>query len=109
MGGKTYHSGLEAQDALWLKQLEAQGEISELREQVKHRIEVNGVHITNAIVDFQFIFKGIVIWYETKGFRTDRFLILEKLIPATLPDDEMYIVNAQSLMEYMRGRTRKEK
>jgi hypothetical protein len=102
--GRVYDSVMEYEDALWLKDLEKKGEIIDLKEQVRHRIYVNGHEITSAIVDFQFVHKGKTVWYECKGFRTERYLILEKLIPATLPEGDKYIVNAKALMEYLRGR-----
>ena len=107
--GKTYHSGLEAQDALWLHQLEKDGDISELKEQVRYRIFHNDVHVVDSIVDFQFIYKGTLVWYETKGMLTDKYRVVKKLIEAELKDKEgeLYIMNAKDLMEFMRGRLTK--
>lgn len=105
--GKTYHSQLERNDAVWLQQLEKDGEISDLREQVRYRIFVNGTHVCDSIVDFAFVCNGTAVWYETKGMETDVYKIKKKLIEATLPPEETYLVNARALMEWMRGRTRK--
>jgi hypothetical protein len=107
-GGKVYDSQMERDDAIWLHSLVKEGKIKELEEQVRHRIFVNGHEITSAIVDFRFKVGETLVWYETKGFRTERYRILEKLIPATLPEGEIYIVNAQDLMQYLRGRTWKD-
>lgn len=105
-GGKTYHSALEADDALWLQTLERDGELSELKEQVRFRIIVNGQHVVDSIVDFQFVYNGKTIWYETKGFPTPEYRIKRKLIEILIPSNEVYLVNAKALMDYMRGRTR---
>lgn len=104
VNGRTYHSELEAGDALWLRQLEKEGTIRELKEQVRYRIFVGTQHICDSIVDFQFTHKGKLVWYETKGFPTDVYLIKKKLILATLPEGEIYLVNAKELMEHLRGR-----
>jgi hypothetical protein len=102
--GKNYHSAMERDDAIWLKSLVKEGEITELKEQVRYRIFVNGKHITDSIVDFQFKAKGLLVWYETKGFRTPEYRIKALLIDATIPEGEIYIVNAPDLMKFMRGR-----
>jgi hypothetical protein len=107
--GVMYHSQLERDDAMWLESLEKEGTISNVERQVRYRIFVNGEHITDALVDFKFVHKGLTVWYETKGFPTDVWKLKRKLIEATMPEKETYIVNAQSLMEHIRGRTRKEK
>lgn len=93
VGGRRYHSNLEANDALWLKSLENRGIISELKEQVRYRIFVNEQHICDSIVDFQFIRSGKTVWFETKGFVTDVYIVKKKLIFATLPANEIYLVN----------------
>jgi hypothetical protein len=93
VGGRRYHSRLEANDALWLKSLEQQGIISDIEEQKRYRIFVNEQHICDSIVDFKFIRNGKIVWYETKGFVTKDYVIKKKLIYATLPENEFYLVN----------------
>ena len=95
--GKTYHSALERNDAMWLHTLEQEGRISDLREQVRYRVVVNGAHVCDSIVDFRFHVVGsdkTWTWFETKGFPTDVWKLKKKLIEATIPDDEEYLVNA---------------
>lgn len=105
-GGKIYHSTLEAEDAIWLKSLQKEGRISDLKEQVRYRIFHNGDHIVDSIVDFQFVYNGVTVWYETKGMETDKYRVVKRLLMAEMKDkeSEIYIVNAKDLMQYMRGR-----
>jgi len=104
--GKVYHSKLERDDAMWLHALEKDGEISELKEQVRYRIFHNDVHICDSIVDFQFKTKEKTVWYESKGFVTDKYRVVRKLIEAEMRNktDEVYIVNSIDLQKFLRGR-----
>ena len=105
-GGYKYDSKLEAGDGIWLASLIKEGKITDLQRQVRYRIFHNGEHIVDSIVDFQFTFSGVKIWYETKGMETDKYRVVKKLLMAEMKDkkDEVYIVNAKDLMQYMRGR-----
>lgn len=91
--GHSFHSQKEATDYLWLKSLVKEGLIEDLKLQVRYRIFANEKHIVDSIVDFQFTRSGKTVWYETKGFSTDVYLIKKKLILATLPPDNYYLVN----------------
>ena len=89
-----YDSRLEFWDAIYLKNLVAEGVITDLREQVSYPIRVNDKPICKAIVDFQFKRNGKTIYYETKGFHTEVYRLKRKLIEATLGEHEVYLVNA---------------
>jgi hypothetical protein len=91
--GHTFHSLLEAGDYLWLKQLQREGIIENLELQVRYRIYVNEKYICSSIVDFRFTRKGKIVWYETKGLKTDAYLIKRSLIEATLPVNNIFIEN----------------
>lgn len=91
--GHSFHSQLEAGDYLWLKQLQKDGIISNLEKQVRYRIFVNEKHICDSIVDFRFMRGDKIVWYETKGYRTDTYLIKKKLIEATLPEGHVFVEN----------------
>lgn len=103
--GHMYHSAMERDDAMWLHQLERDGEISELKEQVRYRIFHNGEHIVDSIVDFAFLHNGKQIYYEVKGMSTDKYRVVRKLIEADLKEsaDTFYIVNSIDLQQHMRG------
>lgn len=89
-----YASKLEAADAMWLRQLEQTGGISDLEEQVRYDFVVNGKTLRHyARVDFRFKRCGKTVWYETKGFPTDMWRLKKEIIEATLPDDAVYMVN----------------
>lgn len=93
INGRSFHSLREAEDALWLQGLEKQGFISDLKYQQRYEIFVNGYHIVDSIVDFQFKRNGKLVWYETKGMETDKFIVVKRLIKATVPEGEVYLVN----------------
>lgn len=92
--GRSFHSLKEGNDYLWLKSLQKEGLITDLECQVRYRIFVNDKHITDSIVDFRFKKGGKVVWYETKGLETDAYIIKKRLIYATLPPNEVYLINA---------------
>lgn len=90
-----YASKKEYWDAVFLKDLEAQGIISNLRQQVRYDFRINGKLLKHyAIVDFQFEINGKVVWYETKGFVDKVYPLKREIIEATLPDGHVYLVNA---------------
>lgn len=93
INGRSFHSLREGEDALWLQSLEKQGLISDLKYQQRYRIFVNDIHIVDSIVDFQFKKGDKLVWYETKGYVTDKYLVVRKLIEATIPEGEVYMVN----------------
>lgn len=92
--GKTYHSKLEANDALWLKSLEQQGVITNLKEQVRYDFVINGKRLKHySIIDFQFERNGKVVLFETKGYPSPVYSLKYEIIMATLPDDHIYLKN----------------
>lgn len=94
MGGRTYHSKLEAHDALWLQDLQTRGVITDLREQVRFPLVVNGKTLKQyALVDFQCQVGGKTVWIETKGFPTQYWKLKAAIIEATLPEGHVYLVN----------------
>jgi len=103
--GVAYHSKLEAEDARWLQDLEKKGDISQLKEQVRYRIYVAGTEVGSSVVDFQFVYKGTLVWYETKGFPTALYKFKRKCIEAQISQTpgELYIVNAADMLQVMSG------
>ena len=91
--GKVYDSALERNDAIWLATLVKDGKITDLKEQVRYRIFIGEKHICDSIVDFQYRIGDRLIWHETKGFPTDVWKLKKKMIEATLPEGEEYLVN----------------
>lgn len=90
-----YDSRLEANDAMWLEQLVKDGVIQNLEKQVTYPFIINGKRLKHyARVDFKFERNGKTVWYETKGFQTDMWRLKKEIIEATLPDNELYLVNA---------------
>lgn len=96
---RVYQSAREANDALWLRQLLAQGKIREVKEQ--HRIRLiayneDGTkkhHFGDHIVDFLVTLNdGRKKYVETKGFATQVWKQFKK--PMTeLTSDIPYLVN----------------
>lgn len=90
-----YHSTKEYWDAMFLKDLEKQGVIKNLKQQVRYDFRINGKLLRHySIVDFQFEINGKTVWYETKGFPTDIYFLKREIIEATLPENHVYLVNA---------------
>lgn len=106
--GEKYHSASEGMDGLMLADMQKKGEIKELKRQVRYKCYHNGDHITDSLVDFQFVHvkTGTLVWYEHKGFETKDYLIKRRLIEADMKDkeNEVYLVNSVALHEWMRGR-----
>ena len=81
--GRLYHSIKEANYAATLELLKKAGEIKDYTPQYKLRLDVNGVHICNIIVDFLVIGKyGRKELHECKGFPTKDWKIKFKLLQA---------------------------
>lgn len=94
VGQRTYHSRLEANDALWLQSLQSRGVITDLREQVRYPFVINGHTLRQyALVDFQCKVGGTTVWIETKGLPTQYWLLKKAIIEATLPEGHVYLVN----------------
>lgn len=80
--GITFHSKREAERWSVLRLLEKAGEITNLRRQVKYRLEFNGVHIADYVCDFLYTEKGGEITEDAKGYRTPEYKLKAKLMLA---------------------------
>lgn len=70
-----------------LELLEQAGEISDLKRQVRVKLEVNGEHVCYYRADGSYITKnGERVLYESKGFQTDTWRIKKKLVLALLSE-----------------------
>ena len=89
---RTFHSGMEKMDAMWLEQMVKDGKIKNLESQKKISIDINGHHMWNHFVDFEVTLNnGKKIWVETKGFETLPWKRNVKLINALY--DQIYLTN----------------
>ena len=82
--GIVFHSKKEANRYSDLQLLVREGEIRDLKLQVKYSLEVNGVHICNYIADFTYVdcrFERLVV-EDTKGKRIQPYPIKKKLMKA---------------------------
>lgn len=77
-----YASKRESKRALDLSLLEKLGEISELREQVRYELvpKQDGERAVNYTADFVYVEKGQTVVEDSKGFRTQVFIIKRKLM-----------------------------
>lgn len=82
--GRRYASKREARRALELQLLARAGAISELREQVRYRITINGVKVCDYIADFVYRETGVEITEDCKGFKTPIYRLKKKLMQAVL-------------------------
>ena len=82
--GITFHSGLEADRYDELLLLQQANLISQLRRQVRYKLNVNGVYITSYIADFIYFDKTleIEIVEDVKGKRTHDYIIKRNLMRA---------------------------
>lgn len=82
-----YHSKKEAEYAMELDSLLHQMKIASWSGQEKLIIDVNGLHICDAIVDFRVVHSdGTIEYVEVKGYATDVWKLKRKLIAAVHPD-----------------------
>lgn len=89
-----YDSKREAFDALWLRNLQKKGIISDLEQQVRFDFVINGKRMKHyRRVDFRFKRNGKTVWYETKGVRTEGYKIKNELMQLLLGEDEIYLEN----------------
>jgi Protein of unknown function (DUF1064) len=72
----------EANRWLALRTLETNGVIQNLKRQVRHRIEANGVRICTYVSDFEYDEAGQHVVEDFKGFRTPAYQIKAKLMLA---------------------------
>lgn len=90
--GRTYHSKMEACNAMWLDSLLREGKIKEIKPQSKLSIDINGSHICNMFVDFLVTLNDDRQKYvEIKGYPTDLWHMQKKLALVLSPIP--YLVN----------------
>lgn len=80
--GITFDSKREAARYSELKLCERAGLISELKTQVRYRLEVNGHKICDYLSDFQYVENGALVVEDTKGFATPAYKLKRKLMLA---------------------------
>ena len=91
--GRLYHSGMEADSALWLDLMLSGKKIKEVEPQHKLSFNIDGKHITTHIVDFLITLNdGRQKFVECKGFATELWRVKMKLTEALYPETE-YLVN----------------
>jgi hypothetical protein len=82
VGGLRFDSKREARRWGELQLLERVGRITELRRQVRYRLEVNGVHVCDYLADFTYSESGETVVEDSKGMRTREYRIKAKLMRA---------------------------
>ena len=84
--GITFDSAAEARRYGYLKLMEGQGEITDLRLQPEYPLTINGVTVCKARWDFRYIEagRGVVI-EDVKGVRTPVYRLKKKLFEALHP------------------------
>lgn len=84
LDGLTFDSKKEARRYQHLKALQAIGTIKDLDLQVRFRIEVNGAHICDYIVDFVYVrcATNERVVEDVKGHRTSEYKLKKKLVAA---------------------------
>lgn len=77
-----YDSKRESKRAMDLSLLQKLGEISELREQVRYELvpKQDGERAVHYTADFVYVEKGQTVAEDSKGFRTQVFIIKRKLM-----------------------------
>lgn len=87
--GRSYHSVGEANYAAILDLRKKAGEIKKIIPQYKLDIRVNGVHITNYVIDFKVILiNDSVELHEYKGYETPEWRLKWKLTEVLLNEIE---------------------
>lgn len=80
--GKWFASKREARRYEDLLLLEKAGEITDLKCQVRFRVEINGKKICTYVADFTYRFKGHLLVEDVKGYRTPVYKLKRKLMLA---------------------------
>ena len=89
-----FHSKREAQHYWKLAALQAAGQISNLKKQVRFDLVVNGEKICSYYADFTYSLPdGSKVIDEVKGFRTDVFRVKWKLLQALYGKEYLYVLN----------------
>jgi hypothetical protein len=82
--GILFHSRKEAARYAVLRDLQADGKLSDLRLQVSHQITINGIKVCRYISDFEYTLEGRHIIEDVKGRLTDVYKLKKKLMSACL-------------------------
>jgi hypothetical protein len=77
-----YASKREARRAFELEFLQSDGKITELQEQVRFRIEINGILVCAYVADFVYYKDGKRVVEDCKGHRTREYKLKAKLMQA---------------------------
>jgi hypothetical protein len=78
--GIWFPSGLEANRYVELRMLERAGVIQNLRRQVSYKLSIGGIEIGSYRADFVYLENGKEIVEDTKGFKTDEYLMKRQLM-----------------------------
>ena len=93
LDGITFDSKLEAARYTHLKELEAQGLISNIEVHPPYPCEVNGKKICLYKADFRYVnSEGNTVVEDTKGIETPMFRLKKKLVEALYPDTEILVI-----------------
>jgi len=102
--GVNYHSKLEASYAAELMLRKKAKDIKDWDRQVKLDLKINGVHITNYIIDFVIHHHdGSKEYVEVKGMEMEIWKMKWKILEATFedfrehPDDKLTVVKQSSM------------
>lgn len=107
VGTEKFDSQLESDDYLLLLQYRKEKLLRNIERQVRFKLYAWEYHISDALVDFRFEMPdGTIVWYESKGFVTDVFVMKKRLIVANLKVGELYIINRVELDNYLQCYTR---
>jgi hypothetical protein len=90
-GGKFFRSKKEARRYVYLKHLEAAGEIAMLADQVPFDLAVGGVWVARYVADFCYLRGGAYVVEDVKGFLTEEFLMKQRLMRAVLKIDVLTV------------------
>jgi hypothetical protein len=82
VGGIRFASKAEANRFILLRQLERQGDITDLETQPKFKVAVAGHHICNYLADFRYKQDGAEVIEDVKGVRTPVYKLKKKLVEA---------------------------
>ena len=84
VGGRVFESASEAVRYQELLLLQHNGEIADLKCQVKIRCDANGVHICNYFADFFYYdrAKKALIYEDRKGARTAVYMLKKRIVRA---------------------------
>ena len=82
VAGIKFDSKREASRYRQLRLLEIAGKISDLKLQVRYKLDVNTFHVCDYIADFTYIDGDSLIVEDAKGYKTDIYSLKKKLMLA---------------------------